>query len=77
MASTLSEITYICSVSDRYAEKALCAWYSMHAPEAGMKRCWVPEVRYLGSESEEKALSRCIPKMFWNMGAQYTAGNFL
>ena len=77
MASTISEITDIFPESDRYAEKALCDWYAMHDPGAGTKRCWVPEVMYLGSGSEEKALSRCITKMFRNLGAQYIVVTFL
>ena len=44
---------------------------------AGTKRCWVPEVGYLGLVSEEKALSRWIAKMFRNMRAQYTVGILL
>ena len=77
MAYNLSEISDIHHKSDRYSDKALCAWYAMYAPGAGTKRCWVPEVRYLGSGSEDKALSRCITKMFRNLGAQYTVGTFL
>ena len=77
MAFDISSITDIHTEAAIYVEKVLCAWCDMHAPGAGVKHCWVPNVRYLGSGSEDKALSRCISKMFWNMGAQYTAGNFL
>ena len=77
MAYNLSEISDIHHKSDRYSDKALCAWYAMHAPGAGTKRCWVPEVRYLGSGSEDKALSRCITKMFRNLGVHYKVGTSL
>ena len=77
MASALSEITDIYPESDRYAEKALCDWYDMHAPGSGTKRCWVPKLSYFGSESEEKAISRFIVKMFQNMEAKYIVGTFL
>ena len=52
MYSDLSAITDIIPESDRYAHKALWAWYDMHAPGAGTKCCCGPEVRYLGPGSE-------------------------
>ena len=58
MASTLYEINDIFPESDKYNEKDICAWYEIYAPGAGTKRCCVPEVRYLCSGSEEKALRR-------------------
>ena len=51
MASNISEIKDIRPEPDRYAEKALFAWYATPAPGAGTKRFWVPEVSYLGSGS--------------------------
>ena len=77
MASALSEINDIRPESARYAEIDLCAWYAMQVPGTGTKCCWVPEVRYLWSGSEEKALSRWITKMFLNLGVQYKVGTFL
>ena len=49
----------------------------MHSPGDGTKRCCFPEVRYLSSELEEKALRRWIARMFQNLVAQYMMGNFL
>ena len=48
MASALSEIADIRYKSSRNADKALCGWYAMQTPGAGMKCCCVPEVRYFG-----------------------------
>ena len=41
----------------------------MHAPGDGTKRCCIPEVRYLGSGSEEKVMSGWIARVFLNLGA--------
>ena len=49
MDSAHSEIIDICPESARYAEKSLFTLYAIHAPGAGTKCCWVPEVSYLGS----------------------------
>ena len=46
----------ICPESDRYMENALWGWQGMKDPGDITKHCWVPEVRYMGSESEGKAL---------------------
>ena len=50
----------------------MCVSYAMHSMGAGMKFCWLTEVRYLGLGWEEDALSRYITKISWNLGAQYT-----
>ena len=70
MPLALSETTDIRPKFARYIGKALFAWYAMHALGAGEKCCWVPEVIYLGSGSEEKALSIWIAGMFLNLGLQ-------
>ena len=77
MASYLSAIYENRPKSDRYAEKAMCGWYAMHAMGTGAKRCWVPELSYLWSGSEEKYLRRWIASMFLNLGAQYIVGTLL
>ena len=64
MASTIYESTDIHPESIKYSDKALCAYYEMHAPGARTKRCCLPEVRYLGSGSEEKALRIWITRIF-------------
>ena len=70
IVSALSEMTEILPESARYAEKSLWGWYAIHSLRAGTKRFCVPAVRYLGSGSEEKALSRWIARMFLNLGEQ-------
>ena len=71
MASAISAITDIRPESDIYAYKCLCSWYAMHAPDTGTKHCWLPEVRYLGSVSEEKALSICTALPYSKISWQY------
>ena len=71
------EITEIRSESNRHAENNLWVWYDMQSPGDVTKRRFVPEVMYLGSGSEEKALRRWIARIFQNLGSQYTVGTFL
>ena len=49
----------------------------MQAPVSGTQCCCIPEVIYLGSGLEEKALRRWIIIIFRNLGAQYTVWTFM
>ena len=43
------EMTDIILKSAKYAEKGRRGLYTRHAPGEGIKHCWNPNVRYLGS----------------------------
>ena len=77
MDLSLSAINEIRPESDRYLDKALQGWQATQDTGAGTKRCCVPDMRYLGSGSEEKVLMRRIARIFCNIGAQYTVGKFV
>ena len=77
MASYISAINYIHPQYARYAYKTIWGCYSMQATGAGAKRCFVPEVRYMWSGLDEKALRRWVTSIFRNLGAHYTVRTFL
>ena len=73
MVSYISSITYTHPDSDRYEDKTLWGWFDMQSPGDGTKRSCFPEVGYSGYGSKEKALRRCISRIYFNLVAQYTA----